>query len=77
LKIYLWKHESFLKLEAIDCRWAGSWGIKADFIAKTMCSLIYINLEDLQVCFSKPVDFQYPVNHNILQVDGCEENSAV
>ncbi len=33
----------------LDGRWAGSWGIKADFIAKTMCSVIYISAEELRV----------------------------
>ena len=29
-------------------RWAGSWGIEADFVAKTKCSLLCIDSKDLQ-----------------------------
>ena len=32
-------------------RWAGAWGIEADFGAKTKCSVLCISAEDLQVCF--------------------------
>ena len=39
-----------LKLSCIlPCRWAGSWGIDADFVAKSKCSLISISAEDLKV----------------------------
>ena len=33
----------------VACRWAGAWGIEADFIAKTKCSIMCIKAEDLQV----------------------------
>ncbi len=34
-----------------DTRWAGSWGIQADFTAKTACSIMAINVADIQVLF--------------------------
>ncbi len=36
-------------LALLQFRWAGSWGIKADFVAKTKCSLISISSQDLKV----------------------------
>ena len=32
-----------------DTRWAGTFGIQADFIARTHCSVGIIKLEDIQV----------------------------
>lgn len=32
-----------------DQRWAGAYGIKADFIARSHCSLEFIKSEDIQV----------------------------
>jgi hypothetical protein len=32
-----------------DERWAGAYGVKADFIARSHCSLEFIKTEDIQV----------------------------
>ena len=32
-----------------DDRWAGAWGVRADFIAKTVCSAIFLPSEDVHV----------------------------
>ena len=32
-----------------DVRWAGAWGIQADFIAKTPCSIMYIDKQEVLV----------------------------
>ena len=32
-----------------DVRWAGAWGIQADFIAKTPCSIMYIDKREVLV----------------------------
>ena len=34
-------------------RWAGSWGIEADFVAKTKCSIMNIKAADVQVELAK------------------------
>ena len=31
-----------------DERWAGSWGLRADFIAKTTCSVLFVSFHDVQ-----------------------------
>ena len=31
-----------------DDRWAGSWGLKADFIAKTTCSVLFVSSQDVK-----------------------------
>ncbi len=40
-----------------DTRWAGSFGVQADFIARTHCSMGIIKLEDIQV--SKETTFAF------------------
>ncbi len=40
-----------------DTRWAGSFGVQADFIARTHCSIGIIKLEDIQV--SKETTFVF------------------
>ncbi len=35
-----------------DQRWAGAWGIDADFSARTACSIMCICTSDVQVCWS-------------------------
>ena len=32
-----------------DSRWAGAWGVRADFIAKTTCSVLFIPAADIMV----------------------------
>jgi hypothetical protein len=32
-----------------DSRWGGSWGIQADFLARTRCCVVSIRIADLQV----------------------------
>jgi hypothetical protein len=34
-----------------DTRWAGTFGVQADFIARTHCSIGIIKLEDIQVSY--------------------------
>ena len=33
-----------------DPRWAGSFGVNVDFVARSHCSVEMIMLEDIQVC---------------------------
>jgi hypothetical protein len=33
-----------------DTRWAGTFGVAADFVARTHCSVEVITKEDIQVC---------------------------
>ena len=35
--------------DGVGGRWAGSWGIEADFVAKTKCSIMSIKAADVQV----------------------------
>ena len=32
-----------------DTRWAGAWGLRADFIAKTTCSILFVAVGDVMV----------------------------
>ncbi len=32
-----------------DTRWAGAWGMSADFIAKTTCSILFVSVGDVMV----------------------------
>ncbi len=32
-----------------DTRWAGAWGMKADFIAKTKCCILFVTANDVMV----------------------------
>jgi hypothetical protein len=32
-----------------DTRWAGAWGLRADFIAKTTCSILFVSASDVMV----------------------------
>ena len=61
-KLHKWLREDIIPLryvrgvtasvsESARFRWAGSWGIDADFIAKTKCSIICIKADDMQVFF--------------------------
>ena len=38
-----------------DSRWAGAWGLRADFIAKTTCSVLFVSVGDVMVILSLPV----------------------
>jgi hypothetical protein len=42
-----------------DMRWAGAWGLRADFIAKTTCSILYVSLKDVMVIDS----LTHPLTH--------------
>ena len=34
-----------------DSRWAGSYGVNVDFVARSHCSVAFIALEDIQVMY--------------------------
>ncbi len=36
-----------------DTRWAGAWGLRADFIAKTTCSVLFVSAEDVKVIWTE------------------------
>jgi hypothetical protein len=38
---------------ADDLRWAGTFGVNIDFVARTHCSVEFIPLKKMQVCISK------------------------
>jgi hypothetical protein len=38
-----------------DPRWAGTYGVNLDFVARCHCSIEFISLEDIQVCHVKPI----------------------
>ncbi len=38
-----------------DSRWAGAWGLRADFIAKTTCSILFVSTGDVMVLLT-PVE---------------------
>ena len=40
---------------AEDTRWAGTFGISADFVAKSHCSVELITIEDIKVPSTRPV----------------------
>ena len=40
-----------------DIRWGGSWGIQADFVAKTPCSIMCIDVVEIMVTTQSA--FQY------------------
>ncbi len=35
-----------------DTRWAGTFGVAADFVARTHCSVEVITSKDLEVCYT-------------------------
>ena len=39
---------------ADDVRWAGAFGIDADFVAKTHCSVAFVSTEDMKVQSLQP-----------------------
>ena len=43
-----------------DLRWAGGYGVRADFIAVENCHIAYIKTSDILVAFCAPVSFRFP-----------------
>jgi hypothetical protein len=41
-----------------DTRWAGTFGVEADFVARTHCSIEIIASEDIEVCLHAHSDLR-------------------
>ncbi len=57
LPIWLCPHRDTIGDSAIigDYRWAGTFGVQADFVATTHCSVAFISTQDIQVTVSRGI----------------------
>ena len=42
-----------------DMRWAGTYGVNLDFVARSHCSIQFISIDAMQVCAAVQLGFTY------------------